>query len=573
MVGLKQNKAGLMKLEEKFWQVSDPKHADYGDYMSMEEVADLVAADSAHVEQVSGWLRGLGARDIELMPNKDCVTATLDSPSKASLKAPRVPLGLKPTVDFVVALGGKVQAHGRFGGEPRNTTVEAGVSGMSLGAQKKAYQMPADLKTSNPGNVQMVWGTGTFGYRDADLQLFFQTYCPACNTTMVEFDADNDWIGETGENFVEGELDTEYISGMAVNTRTLVSNTNISAATESGPGFGAALIAFTSALNARSKDVPLVLSMSLGSLGFDSCDRLCKGIEANGKGSYAKCWKYLQAEFQVCMFEEGQQERINTEFMKLGLRGVSIFAASGDGGSHFSFGPFSTGDLAASLNEVICKTNGGINMPVFPTSSPYLTSVGGTQWQSESYGPECSATQPCGWTDGGGGFSWDFAAPDYQKNVTATYLTGARAFKVMTPEGSYNANGRGYPDLSALAAVGIPVCDYGGCSGSGGTSASAPTIAGMFTQINDARLNGGLKPLGFLNPRLYQTMADPAVFADCFWDVGSNYGTPGPFWDNDAYSTCSGCDTGGFPATAGWDAQTGFGQPKFPCLLKHFGSD
>ena len=107
-----------------------------------------------------------------------------------------------------------------------------------------------------------------------------------------------------------------------------------------------------------------------------------------------------------------------------------------------------------------------------------------------------------------GGFSYDFEAPAYQKNTTASYLTLARTYEVMTAESSYNAQGRGYPDLSALASFGIPVCDYGGCSGSGGTSASAPTIAGMFTQINDARLNAGLQPLGFINTRLSVSLSN-----------------------------------------------------------------
>lgn len=37
------------------------------------------------------------------------------------------------------------------------------------------------------------------------------------------------------------------------------------------------------------------------------------------------------------MFKPDTMERINQEFMKLGLMGVTITAASGDGGNHFSF--------------------------------------------------------------------------------------------------------------------------------------------------------------------------------------------------------------------------------------------
>jgi len=34
-----------------------------------------------------------------------------------------------------------------------------------------------------------------------------------------------------------------------------------------------------------------------------------------------------------------QNDRIENEFMKLGIRGTTITSASGDGGSHYSFMP------------------------------------------------------------------------------------------------------------------------------------------------------------------------------------------------------------------------------------------
>lgn len=83
----------------------------------------------------------------------------------------------------------------------------------------------------------------------------------------------NQWKGKTGKNFVEGELDVSYISGMAPGVQTLVANSNISAATESGEGFGAALLAFLVELNGRER-LPHVLSMSLGSLSFGACDKV-----------------------------------------------------------------------------------------------------------------------------------------------------------------------------------------------------------------------------------------------------------------------------------------------------------
>ena len=89
-------------------------------------------------------------------------------------------------------------------------------------------------------------------------------------------------------------------------------------------------------------------------------------------------------------------------------------------------------------------------------------------------------------------------------------------------------------------------------------------------------LNAGKPPLGFINTRLYQLMADPSIYAECFVDVG--VARLGELWDCDTYSTCTGCDDGGgagsgFVAVPGWDAQTGFGQPLFAGLLKHLSAD
>ena len=107
-------------------------------------------------------------------------------------------------------------------------------------SQKKAYNVPSDLKGTNSANTQMVFGTGTFGYREDDIKMFFSTYATSSSTKDVSFDKSNKWTGKTGKNFVEGELDVSYIAAFAPGVKTLVANPNISAATESGEGLGAA---------------------------------------------------------------------------------------------------------------------------------------------------------------------------------------------------------------------------------------------------------------------------------------------------------------------------------------------
>jgi tripeptidyl-peptidase-1 len=228
-----------------------------------------------------------------------------------------------------------------------------------------------------------------------------------------------------------------------------------------------------------------------------------------------------------------QVRRINTGFQLLGLRGVSVFGSSGDGGSHFSFQPFSGGAIANELNKISCA----YQIPVFPTTSPYITSVGGTAW-SGIWSPDPS--KPKAWSGSGGGFSWEFGAPVHQKAAVSAYLKSASG---LPPTSSFNASGRAYPDVSAIAVE--------------GTSQSSPMVAGIFSLVIDHRLNAGLPPLGFLGPRLYQAMRNHPC--EAFESVNSG-------------NTKTSCDNG-FPAEQGWDPVTGWGRPRWQGLLKHFGSD
>mmetsp|Transcript_425 Transcript_425/g.1166 ORF Transcript_425/g.1166 Transcript_425/m.1166 type:complete len:389 (+) Transcript_425:557-1723(+) len=376
----------------------------------------------------------------------------------------------------------------------------------------------------------MVWGPGTFGYSPLGLQAFRATQCPGINPSKVRFDTDHHGrFG--GDNFMEGNLDTHMISAFGMNVSTLVSNTNASLSTEEGDGFGVALLDFVTGLANRAV-VPHVLSLSLGSLSAYSCDLLCAEAAKTRKVSRGECEAYLQSQRQVCMFKsEAQVARINHGLMALGLRGVSVLGSSGDGGSHWSFGPFrGAGRVPSVLNEVGCA----FSFPIFPSPSPYMASVGGTAWEAGD------PRRPVAWEGSGGGFSWQFGRPEHQEAAVAAYLSRTAG---LPPAASFNASNRAYPDMSAVAVE--------------GTSESAPTVAGIFSLLIDARLNAGLPPLGPLGPRIYEVAR--AFPGEAFDDVATG-------------NTKTSCATG-FPATKGWDPATGWGRPRWPGLLEHFGSD
>lgn len=82
-----------------------------------------------------------------------------------------------------------------------------------------------------------------------------------------------------------------------------------------------------------------------------------------------------------------------------------------------------------------------------------------------------------------------------------------------------------------------------------GTSASTPAFAGIVSLLNDARLQVGKSPLGFLNPFIY-LIAGPHKGA--FQDIQEG---------QNSYSCCT-----GFEAIVGFDANTGFGTPNVGVL-------
>ncbi|KAH9175626.1 subtilisin-like protein [Lactarius sanguifluus] len=224
-------------------------------------------------------------------------------------------------------------------------------------------------------------------------------------------------------------------------------------------------------------------------------------------------------------------------FAQLGLRGASVIFPSGNNGVG---------------NSEDCIANDGSGrvqfVPMFPSSCPYVTSVGGTTGN-----PEVAV----GFS--GGGFSNYFPRPEYQRVAVPTYLERLGS----QYDGMYNPAGRGIPDLAAQAQRIYIVQNNMGYVVSG-TSCAAPVrlpsfgsstqptnnvqvVAGIISLLNDYLLSVGRSPLGFLNPRLY------------------GIGLPGI---NDIISGSNpGCGTDGFSAAVGWDPVTGLGTPDFLDLL------
>jgi uncharacterized protein YjdB len=182
-------------------------------------------------------------------------------------------------------------------------------------------------------------------------------------------------------------------------------------------------------------------------------------------------------------FTNSQLSAINAVLTNMTAAGINICAATGDYGSNNGVG-------------------GTGNYVDFPSSNPNITAVGGTNMvcPNNIYDEQTVETA---WTSGGGGISAIYPKPSYQLTLSGT--------------------NRSTPDIAAIADpnTGVVFMINGQLRVIGGTSVSAPTIAGFLAAINCKT---------FINPLLYQ-----APYSACFHDVtrGSNGGyTAGIVYDN-----------------------------------------
>merc|ERR1719191_490036 len=254
--------------------------------------------------------------------------------------------------------------------------------------------------------------------------------------------------------------------------------------------------------------------------------------------------------------------RVNTEFQKIGLRGTSLFAASGDSGANGRTDGECTGTMLHAS---------------FPGSSPYITTVGATQFSKPEYklditptactalgagykcasgGTEVAVSQPVAGFTSGGGFSTYTPMPTYQQSAVQGYLNSG---VTLPPSTYFNSSNRGYPDVAALGNNFAVYLDmYGGWTTVGGTSASSPTFAAIAGYLNSLSVNKTGKPLGFMNPLLYKMASDqPSAFTDIV--SGDNKCT-----EDGCFSSCK-----GYECTTGWDPVTGLGTPVLTEMIKY----
>ncbi|KAI0675673.1 peptidase S8/S53 domain-containing protein [Trametes maxima] len=549
-IGLKQDR--FDELVTALYEVSDPAHERYGQHLSKEDVAALVAPHPNSVSLVDAWLsaHGLDLSSSQRSHAGDWVTI------RVSVGQAEKMLGTQYNVyrhgkseDYVVrtlnySLPAALHEHvavvapttyfGTMKSMKATSFIQEDAPTIESDVElAKLLKGPTSLATIpsscnsviTPACLRALYNTtsyvpkatdknslGVAGYLDefanrADLQTFFsrfRTDAVGGSFKTIQVNGGGDDQTDPG---VEANLDIQYTEGISFPTP------NVYFSTGGSPPF-----------NPDSNTPTNTNEPYLDWLNFVLAQ---DSIPQTFTTSYGDDEQTVPFDYatQVCNL-----------FAQLGARGSSILFSSGDDG-------VGAGD---------CLTNDGKNtkrfQPNFPASCPFVTTVGGTI----RVNPEVAVSFS------GGGFSNYFAQPSFQASAVSSFLSKLG----QTNAGQFNKTGRAYPDVAAQG-QGFQVVIGGRVASVGGTSASSPvsrnnpratvthvdvftlaqTFAAVISLLNDFRLSRGKSSLGFLNPLIYSTGV--AGFNDI--TSGSN----------------PGCGTNGFTAGAGWDPVTGLGTPDF----------
>ncbi|KDO27933.1 hypothetical protein SPRG_07208 [Saprolegnia parasitica CBS 223.65] len=525
-------------LEAHFWAISDPSHPKYNRFLAQSEVDALTAPHADALQTLQRWLSAHAVDNVTFSATTNRLSArttvrTLEAMMQTTIHAFNVDSGhrlLRATTSLT--LPDDVATHVAYmnlNTAPMRRSLRATAvsptdavrngAGVTPSFLRDLYKIPVQTHP-NETNAQMIPEFYNEAWSQDDLATFFHQLMP--NETLPILHSNNVAGRDNAPDHASAEasLDLQYITAIAPKTPTFVWSQ-------------------VGANPYSAADEPFV-EWATATLSMD-------------KPPYVVSLSYSDDETHIFEASESYARSFDTLLMKLGARGVSVVMSSGDDGV--------AGQRPALLKThtsnaaAWCKRAN----PQWPTSSPYLTSVGATMLSKKDLTPDFFATDEevvCSSELGalitsGGGFSNQYPRPSYQADVVAAYLNSS----AIPSLAYFNASGRAYPDVAAFGSN-FKVVIRGSTSLISGTSASAPVFAGILTLINDLRLNAGKPPLGFVNPLLYKAYAqNPRSFNDIV--VGSIAAGMGS-----AKPVC----TQTFRATRGWDAASGLGSPNFEVL-------
>jgi subtilase family serine protease len=527
------------QLTDVFHSVSDPESPYYGKFWTTEQILDLVAPSQEDHDTVVDFL-------VENGVDRDNVISFRDS---LKIVAPvhvvervfstklyqwtrtdghrminrqwgtsELPQRIIDLIDIVTGVDDFEAESKRLRKKKISSTEDVGYVVPTV--IRNVYNLPGEFEVAKTSSICLAEFQSDSSFEKQDLK-YFQEQTLSQPTPVSHI------VGPYNPNPPNGEstLDVQYATAIGLNTTMWFWTT---------AGW---MLDFTQDFfNAAA--VPKVVSMSWG--WTESAQ--CQIVNCNS------------------MTSKQYVDRTSEEFKKIGVRGVSLFASSGDQGAPGDGDPY-----CQNFNDPISS--------LFPAASPYVTAVGATMlvadndaeveqlgetppicnvYKCATTTKETTCSYPTALITSGGGFSAYASMPSWQSKYVNEYLNSG----VQLPPSQYfNKNNRAFPDVAALG-HNYPIRIAGEWEVVDGTSCSSPVFAAVFSLLNDISISKRGTPLGFGAPLLYKIYeSDKSAFNDI--TTGNNKCT----------ESC--CDQYGYNAARGWDPATGLGTPNFAKLVEY----
>ena len=500
----------MEKLTEEIYKTSTPSSPEYGRHWTLAQVSELTKPKASSIAAVVNWLNGFGITHVEqggadevlIVRAKVSQVEAVFGVSMQSYQGPEgriyfrslehysVPEAIAKHVMMVDGINRlPVRQHSQSAAAAAASALGRSPTNVTPQTIRKLYRI--SMPSQSTPVIQAVVSFLEQYWAPSDLASFQQWAGLLVKPIARLQGYNNPSVSAAGE---EASLDVDYLTGIPEYAETWVWSTNGTIANGNEPWM-VFLNDLSSFIRGGATSFPSVYSMSYQDLEFTV------------SRAYA---------VSVCQM-----------FQKLTMTGLTFVTGSGD------WGVGCQKEQGASCTRFTAD---------FPSSCPYVTSLGGTYVNSDGVEVNVDFSS--------GGFSDYFPRPAFQDSVVKSYLS-IPSVRRLAP--FYNASGRAFPDLATVSTQFQVFC-RGQRMPIGGTSAATPTFASMVTILNDHRRASNLPPMGWINPFLY---ASYDASADSFTDITSG--------DQQMF----GCCNAAFSAIHGYDAVTGLGSPMFD-ILNHF---
>jgi tripeptidyl-peptidase-1 len=377
---LRHDPAAVEVLESTLLAVSDPRNTRYGQYLSIKDISDMVGPDPSHAEAVRAFFLAYDIlpTHVEVNKNRDIITVRLpamlaedifetmlyrfrhtgkvDASFIRAINPYSLPASIAPLVAYVSELirfpairdlpfvpvphaaapassSSSSSSSSGFKSDDSPSDAAFQACGRECAGYitpqvlSERYNLPASLADPCASHNSIALAEFQFQYYDRRDLFIFANTCGVDSVSVEKNYAHNAAIVCTrGGGCIESLLDIEW-ANVAAGGGAIPLSVYYS--------MQYSILDWVSAVN-DNDDAELVHSVSYGN------DEL----------------QQISTEYMLS---------VNAEFMKAGARGISIFIASGDQGVYGREGP-----------------GNSVFHPDFPASSPWVTSVGGTDFVTPS---------------------------------------------------------------------------------------------------------------------------------------------------------------------------------------------